>query len=375
MDEFSQVKDDKYYNDKILDLNMQLKKKNKELANINNKYDELKRVNRELLEKIDQNDNNALLIKEVVENSKKQSLKLKKLESHFLDYKKYSSDILTSYNKLFNTLSLFYDFEVKGLLKYNHLINQELLDFVVNVCNKYELDYWLDFGVLLGAVRHEGFIPWDDDVDLGMIRKDYDKFISVFDEEIKRNNLSDCIKTYHEISKNKPLPIYQIFYMQFGSIIAGIDIFPYDFIANTEGCNSKTYKKMQDSVNNNNRNGTPINVALKEYLKEFNISYDMENYIIPGIEGPCNIIPGYKFEIYETDKIYPLKSVKFQNKQYKCPNDTDYYLTKIYDNYLNIPKKVKHHHVRWRHLRKVENIEQIYETNISKLHVINESFY
>ena len=59
-----------------------------------------------------------------------------------------------------------------------------MLKDVLDVCEKQDLPCFLIYGTAIGAVRHQGFIPWDDDIDVGMLRKDYDRLMEIFDKEL-----------------------------------------------------------------------------------------------------------------------------------------------------------------------------------------------
>lgn len=106
---------------------------------------------------------------------------------------------------------------------------------VRNLCDKHKINYFLIAGTLLGAVRHQGFIPWDDDLDIGMLRPDYDRFISVAQKELGPRYF---VQTY-DTDPWMPLPFAKV--RMNGTILreagsrdskwnAGIfiDIFPFD---------------------------------------------------------------------------------------------------------------------------------------------------
>ena len=71
------------------------------------------------------------------------------------------------------------------VLKKLHEVEMEILDEIDRICIENGLNYFLMGGSMLGAVRHKGFIPWDDDIDIAMPRKDYDKFIKICQNQIR----------------------------------------------------------------------------------------------------------------------------------------------------------------------------------------------
>lgn len=68
-----------------------------------------------------------------------------------------------------------------------HRVDMEIVKEVVGICDAHGFQYYMLGGTMLGAVRHQGFIPWDDDIDLGMPRADYEAFLQVAPTELKKH--------------------------------------------------------------------------------------------------------------------------------------------------------------------------------------------
>ena len=325
-------------------------------------------------------------------NNKKENKKIDKLESNIIElkqeldnYKKINEEHMDSFNYLFKTLFLDYNLnEPTKLLNYIQSLSMELLVFVNNICKKHAINYWLDYGNLLGAVRHGYFVPWDDDVDIGMIREEYLKFEEIFYDEVKFYGLDDIITLEYrprEIDGETIGSFIQIFVKHKTwisgdrkPILAGVDVFPYDFITQF---NNKTIEqdhyKSKINLFQNIKNKHDSEYCLNKYYEELNLTFKTTDFLIPGVEGACGYENLYKFIIFETSKIFPLKTIKFGNTIFPCPNDTHYYLDSIYGDYLSIPKSLRTHgRIEW--YRYNRDNDEVFNKCINKLKEVNSKF-
>ena len=240
-----------------------------------------------------------------------------------------------------------------------------VMDYIHNLCQKENIKYSLAYGTLLGAVRHKGYIPWDDDVDISLKRDEYDKLY----QAVLRDNDPIYKVASWENDARYPYPFYRVYdartvyennYIE-NDIELGIcvDVFPFDYYAdvNKEMAKLDTYRRLSvytlygiHSKNAGLKNIIRYLLVLvfrltrvKTWNKKMNLlsmqanDNDFIDYLME------NKRTSTKFEKTLLDKVM---DSPFEDRTYKIPEASHQILSAIYgDDFMEIPpveKRVKH---------------------------------
>lgn len=134
-------------------------------------------------------------------------------------------------------------FMVDSTMKRAWAAQMEIMQEIDKICRENNLQYYAAWGTLLGAVRHKGFIPWDDDIDIWMKRKDYNKFLEIIKKQLKSpycvchySTLNQWEEYFLCITNGREINFSDEHLKKFHGFpyVAGIDIFPLDYISNNE---------------------------------------------------------------------------------------------------------------------------------------------
>ncbi len=240
----------------------------------------------------------------------------------------------------------------RGELRQCQLAELEIMKVVKKLCDENNLSYWLDGGTLLGAVRHKGFVPWDGDVDICILRDDYLKLIPLLQDYYKN---SDEIYVRELLKCKRNWMNYQIRIRNKGEkSFYGVDIFPIDnyYKGNiTEEEQAEAHKRikeathvMQDYMKQHEDIAMDIDKAREcikntqdEIILEGNPMSNDKPALFTGIDFAW-VSPTYF--IVNWDKVFPLKTIEFEGVMFNCPNDLHYYMTNYYRNYMLFPSKI-----------------------------------
>lgn len=249
-------------------------------------------------------------------------------------------------------------------LREAQLMMADILEAIDNICEKHNIKYFLDAGTLLGAVRHQGFIPWDDDADIGMLREDYNKFIEVCKKELPQNLFLQTFETdkYYNVF---PVPC-KIRYN--GTILfeselkdnykmhngVYVDIIPYDslpksrFVYKIQRVISFNILKSLKRIANMPDKLSFKNLFTYSFYKIVSLTFPYKrrkkffDFLIKWNDVNSEYmgygVDTFWFEyIYKKEYFFDLIKLNFEGKQFYAPRNYDAVLKQLYGDYMKLP--------------------------------------
>lgn len=248
-------------------------------------------------------------------------------------------------------------------------IQLQILDVVASFCEKHGINYWLDCGTLLGAIRHGGYIPWDDDIDLGMLRDDYNKFMYLFNKENEQykfycvENKKDFNYPYGKVLDTETV-LYEPDKKHGKKISINIDVFVYDNAPDDDKKVDKMYRKRDFYTILNSVKISPVATTKKFHitnivripcyyiLKLLSKAY-FSKKIIDNSKKYNNVntkrignFTSYKKIIVDKKVFSKFTKIKFEGKLYSAPIGYKDWLQEFYGDYMKLPpveKRVSTH--------------------------------
>lgn len=250
-----------------------------------------------------------------------------------------------------------------------HKLQLEVLKEVDKICKKNDITYYLYAGTLLGAVRHKGFIPWDDDIDLAMERKEFERFLKACENDLDDRYFlqtfrSDpyfhkslarvCIPgTYVEEKYSEHIPFNKSLYL---------DIFVLDRIEENEDERKKhayavrridkwillktgyvyengflNYKRISKIIIRKLLSPVPIRFFMERREKLIRKYENTDNEYLCNFQHRPGSYERHLRQVHQVSRFGTPKELEFEGELYPVPNDWDGYLSQNYGDYMKLP--------------------------------------
>lgn len=246
------------------------------------------------------------------------------------------------------------------------LVELEILRVIDAFCKENQIEYFLDSGTALGAKRHGGFIPWDDDIDVGMLRGDYDRFLELAEGGLPKGYSLHAFDNTHGFACFFA-KVYKdgTTYATAETLAAGcnqsifVDVFPYDVLSSDEAelqkqlqgtrkwriisflyhskvvispwkssMGQRLFRLLSCLAHHALRTVLKRSAIQDGFIKSLNFSAAPSNKVASFAAAN----PG----AYLIDELYPPKPYDFEGEEYPCPRELEQYLIKLYGKTWNL---------------------------------------
>lgn len=270
----------------------------------------------------------------------------------------------------------------KEIIREIQLAELKMLQKFDELCTKHDIAYWVDGGTLLGAVRHEGFIPWDDDLDVRMMRADFEKLAKLNKDEwgdefelitpemddIKHDEIfprvyikNSVVQSVDDVENWQNPNTYESWSTSLMLDIFVCDYTPFDekkrmALKNKANNMKKMYKRLKLLSNNKGKSGKRFLVdSIYRYsgvvLRKLTdrpwrkVCHKLDRERKKVSDGNIETLYWYPDCPMKYEDIFPLKQLKFENINVPVPNDYDKILTGYYGDYMDLPKEENRYHI------------------------------
>ncbi len=251
----------------------------------------------------------------------------------------------------------------EGILRDIQLLALRILCEFDQICKENSINYWVMGGTIIGSVRHKGFIPWDDDVDIGMMRKDYDKLKEV----LKDSNKLDILEFYNfnglyripkVVLKNSETKLAMDIILFDYTNSSDYDIpeeatleDKYDIIWEVQKKFRQKYVRKLKSMKfqhrdvirtdliRNEKRFAKTSAITQKYIDMCGYEYDDGDFIIWGIDNFTSKAPD-KRRLYTKESVFPLTELEFEGKFFPAPNDYMDMITREAGDIWSFPRDI-----------------------------------
>lgn len=233
----------------------------------------------------------------------------------------------------------------------------DILTEIDAFCQEQNLRYQLIAGTLLGAVRHKGFIPWDDDIDIAMPREDYERFYELFNKAYENTHLKlisyrdrSSLYPFFKVIDNRTIVYEQYVDPRFRTGV-WVDVFPFDGLTDDNtpfDVNERAQRTYKIIAANPDDATTPLRRLAKKILKPlvrrkdvFSVAEELDRIaaatpieegndigVVVWGYGPCERMPYSTLDTFRID---------FEGKRFFAPRNYDACLTSIFGDYMTPP--------------------------------------